>query len=98
MFRGKPLENTIMKKILIILAVILFVAGCGEMSYEQRRAWSDAFNEISIMQHQQNLAQMQYSQPQLGPTIYPRQNNSNYYQEKLAQQQIWDNYRKNLKY
>jgi Tfp pilus assembly protein PilP len=73
-----------MKKRLVILAVIL-CAGCGEMTPQQRQVWGEAFQNMSQMQHEQNMAQWRYSQPQI---IQP--NNSTYWQEANARRQMYE--------
>lgn len=82
-----------MKKILVLTIFVLLIAGC-EMTPYQRQVWGEAFQNMAQMQHEQNLAQWRYSQPQLGPIIYPgrSQNNSTYWQEQRAEQEYWDTY------
>jgi len=70
-----------MKKILVLIILILISGtSCGEMTYEQRVAWSNFFQEFSHQQQryeEQRLRQAQYNyytRPYKvgdGPTIYP---------------------------
>ena len=73
-----------MRKILLILILAIAVgviAGCGEMTYEERMAWSQAFQNMSQQQQayqEQKLRDAQYDYYKrpykvggTGPTIYP---------------------------
>lgn len=78
-----------MKKTSIIIVALFFIAGCGEMTYEDRLIWSQALRDSAQLQQQNLNTQWQYSQPQI---VYPRQqqNNSTYWQEKYYQKKVLD--------
>ncbi len=71
----------------MILVVLLFAVGCGELTPEQRQIWSSAFRDVAEHQERQ-LDRMYYSRP--GVYVTPPRPQSNYWQEERARQQYWD--------
>lgn len=77
------------KRLLITVVLILAIAGC-EMTPQQQMSWQN----YSLQQ--QNLANQQNMQLRENAREINRQlQQQNSWQERLAQQQWWDNYRKN---
>ena len=84
-----------MKRIILTLSIIL-VCGCEtNMSPQQRQIWAEAWKEgwQGVNEnYQRQLDRQAYGQyPKI---IYPNQQSSEYWQERQAEQQYWDNYRR----
>ncbi len=74
-----------MRKILLIIILAIAVgviAGCGNMTYEERVRWSQALRESNQALQQNELRNSQSQTPLI------QQNNSTYWQERYYQNKM----------
>ena len=79
-----------MKRLLIII-VLFFIAGCGEITLSERQVWSDFFQSWSELSERNLDREWQYNQIQIVPVDRlrgPTPDDSTYWQEKYYRNKV----------